>query len=179
MCCASQGCTGFMLKKKICMVGAFAVGKTSLVKRYVEGIFDDKYLTTIGVKISKKTLEVDHVDMELILWDIEGEDEFTKVRTSYLKGAAALILVIDGTRRETVDIALGIRDAADAVARQPHKCVAIVNKSDLREEWEVTRDDIKHIQSLGIPVLKTSAKNDNGVEKAFESIGRRTIDQYD
>ena len=67
-----------MIQKKICMLGAFAVGKTSLVKQYVSGIFSEKYHTTVGVKIDKKMVEVDGQSMTLILWDLHGEDEFSK-----------------------------------------------------------------------------------------------------
>jgi GTPase SAR1 family protein len=66
------------------MLGAYAVGKTSLVARFVRGIFSDKYLTTVGVKIDKKTIEIANREMSLILWDLAGEDEFYQVRRSYL-----------------------------------------------------------------------------------------------
>ena len=77
-----------MLQKKICLLGAFGVGKTSLVRRYVDTIFSDAYLTTVGVKIDKKLLTVGGEQMALILWDIAGEDDIAAVRVSYLRGAA-------------------------------------------------------------------------------------------
>ena len=160
------------------MVGAFAVGKTSLVRRYVRGIFDEKYLTTIGVKIDKKTVMVGDIEVELILWDIEGEDEFTKVRTSYLKGASALLLVIDGTRRDSLDIALAIRLAANESVRDPYQCVALINKSDLQHQWEVTEKDIESIESMGVSVFKTSAKSNLGIEGVFDAVSRLVLNSH-
>src|ERR1051325_7234218 len=74
-----------LIQKKICMLGAYAVGKTSLVARFVRSIFSEKYHTTIGVKIDKKTLRVDDQELSLILWDLAGEDDFYQVRMSYLR----------------------------------------------------------------------------------------------
>src|SRR4026209_2201357 len=94
-----------MLQKKICMLGGFGVGKTSLVSRFVTSIFSDTYLTTIGVKIDKKTFAVDAHEMTLMLWDIYGQDEFQTVRDSYLRGASGYLLVADGTRYATPETA--------------------------------------------------------------------------
>jgi small GTP-binding protein len=87
-----------MMQKKICMLGAFAVGKTSLVARFVESIFSDRYHTTVGVKIEKKTLQVSGQQWNLIVWDLAGEDEFMQIRMSYLRGSSGYLLVADGTR---------------------------------------------------------------------------------
>ena len=92
-----------MIQKKICMVGAFATGKTSLVSRFVKSIFSDIYLTTVGVKIDKKLINFKDYELNLILWDIHGEDEFQKVRMSYMRGASGYFLVVDGTRRYTLE----------------------------------------------------------------------------
>ena len=81
-----------MVQKKVCMLGSFSVGKTSLVRRFVESIFSDTYLTTVGVKIDKKALQVDGNDATLMLWDIYGEDDFQKLRMSYLRGASGFLL---------------------------------------------------------------------------------------
>src|SRR5262245_38185024 len=97
-----------MLQKKVCMVGAFSVGKTSLVRRYVQSIFSDAYLTTVGVKIEKKVVSVGAEPVTLILWDIAGEDDVTSIRTSYLRGAAGYFLVVDVNRAETLDVARSI-----------------------------------------------------------------------
>jgi len=73
-----------MIKKKIVMLGSFAVGKTSLVQRFVNSIFSEKYLTTIGVKIDQKIVNVNDKEVNLLLWDIHGEDDYQKMVLSQL-----------------------------------------------------------------------------------------------
>ncbi|MEM8768253.1 MAG: Rab family GTPase, partial [Pseudomonadota bacterium] len=102
------------MKKKICMLGAFAVGKTSLVQQFAHGLFSERYLSTIGVRVEKKALEVGGTPVELLVWDLHGEDDFQTVRTSYVRGAAGCLYVVDGTRRETLDVALELRDRIEA-----------------------------------------------------------------
>jgi len=87
-----------MIKKKICMVGDFSVGKTSLTQKFVNNVFSEKYLTTIGVKID--TVEVN--ETKLIVWDVAGRDSLSPINASYLVGAAGVVLVADGTRPSTV-----------------------------------------------------------------------------
>ena len=87
------------------MLGAYAVGKTSLVRQYVYSIFGGRYQSTIGVKIDSKQMQIDGQQIELILWDLAGEEESINVRSSYLRGSAGAVLVADGTRGETLDVA--------------------------------------------------------------------------
>lgn len=91
-----------MIRTKVCMLGPFAVGKTSFVKRFVESIFSDKYKTTIGVQISKKVITIESTDVQLMIWDIEGADDFIKMTTRYLNGATGCVLVVDGIRPNTL-----------------------------------------------------------------------------
>ena len=88
-----------MIQKKVCMIGASGVGKTSLVAKFVHSIFSEKYLTTVGVKIDKKTVKVGDDDVMLMLWDLAGDDDFQRLQTSYLRGTSGFLLVADGTRR--------------------------------------------------------------------------------
>src|SRR5512136_3486341 len=90
-----------VIQKKVCLLGDFGVGKTSLVRRFVEGRFDDKYLSTIGVRISRKTLLRSGGTLNLLLWDLAGAQEFN-TQSSYLAGVAAALIVCDLTRRETL-----------------------------------------------------------------------------
>ncbi|HNO94753.1 MAG TPA: hypothetical protein PKJ84_11315, partial [Anaerolineales bacterium] len=71
------------IQKKICLLGDFGVGKTSLVQRFVEGRFDDKYLSTMGVKISRKTLKRSYGKLNLLIWDVAGSNGFESSGTSY------------------------------------------------------------------------------------------------
>jgi small GTP-binding protein len=155
-----------MVRKKICMLGAFAVGKTSLVTRFVESIFSEKYHTTMGVRIEKKTLQLGGKEWHLIIWDLAGEDEFLQIRPSYLRGSSGYLLVADGTRRATLDAAVNIqqrvRDTIGDVL-----FVLILNKSDLADEWEVAERTMEALSKKGWTWLKASAKTGAGVEEAF------------
>jgi small GTP-binding protein len=157
-----------MIQKKVCMLGAFAVGKTSLVSRFVSSIFSEKYMTTVGVKIDKKTVQVEEHQVDLILWDIYGEDDFQKVRMSYMRGASGYLLVADGTRRATLETAYALHDSARrAIGRAPF--VLVLNKSDLVDAWEV---DDNLVPEQGWDVVRTSAKTGAGVEDAFLTLAR-------
>lgn len=155
-----------MMQKKVCMLGGFAVGKTSLVRRFVTNVFSEHYQTTIGVTVEKKTVTVDHQDVMLMLWDLYGEDEFQHVRESYLRGSSGYILVIDGTRKATLDTA---RLLQQTVVRTvgPLPFVAIINKSDLRSEWEIDQPVIEQLREQGWSVFFGSAKLGQGVDELF------------
>ncbi len=162
-----------MLQKKICLLGAFGVGKTSLTRRFVDSIFSDTYLTTVGVKIDKKELSIDGGDkISLIMWDIAGEDEVSAVRTSYLRGAAGYLLVVDMTRAQTLEVAGNIQQrVATEIGDIPFLC--LLNKIDLEEEREVSEDSLQARRDAGWNILRTSAKTGEGVEEAFLELGRR------
>ena len=164
-----------MIKKKICMLGAFAVGKTSLVQRYVTGIFSEKYFTTIGVKIDKKTVAGNEQVVELLLWDIYGEDRFLNVQASYLRGASGYFLVIDGTRRETLETARILQDRAEeAIGKVPF--VVVINKSDLKSEWEIDTPILDESLRGSIAVIETSAKTGRGVEEIFTTLTNKMME---
>ncbi len=163
-----------MIKKKICMIGAFAVGKTSLVRRFVTSVFTEKYLTTVGVKIDKKTVFFNGKEIDLILWDIHGEDEFQKVRTSYLRGASGYLLVVDGTRQSTLETALLLnKRVVDAIGDVPFIC--LINKSDRKNEWEFDESVLRTSSGRELKVMNTSAKNGQGVEEAFLLLTEKMI----
>ena len=160
-----------MIQKKICLLGGFGVGKTSLVARFVHSIFSDKYLTTIGVKIEKKSLVVDETQVELDVWDIYGHDDFQKLRLSYLRGASGYLLVADGTRRETLETAVELqRLAEDSIGRVPF--LLAVNKADLRDQWQIDAAALDERTRAGWHVVETSAKTGDMVEGAFSTLAR-------
>ncbi len=164
-----------MIKKKICMLGAFAVGKTSLVRQYVHSIFSEKYQTTVGVKIDKKTLDLDGGPVDLILWDIHGEDAFQTVRTSYLRGASGILIVVDGTRRATLDTAFDLQQRArDNLGAVP--IIFVFNKSDLSAQWEIEASAIERVAQEGIAAINTSAKTGQGVPEIFEKIAQAMLE---
>ncbi len=156
------------------MLGSFAVGKTSLVSRFVTGIFTEKYQSTVGVKIDKKKVLYEGSDVNLIVWDLHGEDEFQKISTRFLRGSSGLIYVADGTRPSTFNTALKIRERAKSIIGEiPH--VVVLNKSDLESEWNVDQNQLERITKEGVPSYATSAKNSSGVEDTFDEITRQVM----
>jgi small GTP-binding protein len=161
-----------MIQKKICMLGATGVGKTSLVSQFVSSVFSEKYLTTIGVKVDKKTLAVNGTELTLLLWDIYGQDEFQTVRTSYLKGATGYLLVADGTRQQTLDTARELQKTAEG-AIGPVPFVLVLNKSDLAGEWRIDDKTLWKMAEEGWTIVRTSAKTGAGVEDAFLKLAEK------
>jgi hypothetical protein len=161
-----------MIQKKICMLGASAVGKTSLVSRFVRSLFSDKYHTTVGVKVDKKVVALGQEQMDLLLWDLYGEDEFQRMRASYLRGSSGYVLVVDGTRRETLEKAIVLQNRTEeAIGKVPF--VLVVNKADLAEKWEIDDLAVEELGKRGWPAFKTSAKTGEGVEQAFLALARK------
>jgi len=157
-----------MIQKKVCMLGGFAVGKTSLVARFVTSIFSDKYLTTVGVKIEKKSVQVSNQQLDLVLWDIYGDDEFQRVRMSYLRGASGYLLVVDPTRKATLETAIALQDSAEkTIGRVPF--ILVLNKADLIDQWEI---DEHALDDRNWTIVRTSAKTGAGVEEAFLALAR-------
>ena len=161
-----------MYKKKVCMVGAFAVGKTSLVQRFVTGIFSSRYLTTVGVKIDNKDVDVDGDTVQLLLWDIQGEDELSSVPMNYLKGASAIIYVVDGTRLETLATAMDIKQEVESRFEGGVPSIVLFNKSDLADSWEISAEMISEVEATGTLTILTSSKEGSGVNTAFNLITR-------
>ena len=163
-----------ILQKKVCMLGAYAVGKTSLVSRFVRSIFSDKYQTTVGVKIDKKTVRLGDQELSLILWDLAGEDEYIQVRMSYLRGSAGYLLVADGMRRATLDTAIELQQRAEAeIGELPF--ILLINKLDVIDDWEIKESDIASLSSSGWRVVATSAKTGVGVQETFLALGQKTL----
>jgi len=165
-----------MIQKKICMLGAFAVGKTSLVQRFVQSIFSEKYHSTIGVKVDKKCTSVDGQDINLILWDIHGEETFKKIQTSYLRGSSGYLLVVDGTRLETLDIAMKIRERVEMeIGVLPF--VLVLNKCDLTDAWAISAEVEMELEQQGIVLFKSSAKSGQNVEAAFQFLAEKVMEK--
>jgi small GTP-binding protein len=161
------------LQKKICMLGGFSVGKTSLVKRYVHSVFSETYLTTVGVKIDKKTVDLADKTVNLILWDLAGEDDINSFRITNLRGAAGYVLVADGTRPSTLDVALSLRERVEAECG-PLPFVMLLNKSDLKEQWAVSDTELAGLRERGWWVQPSSARTGENVDDAFKDLAVRT-----
>jgi small GTP-binding protein len=162
-----------MMQKKVCMVGLFATGKTSLVQRFVHSRFSERYLSTVGVKIDRKEVEVDGTGITLLLWDLAGRDGFEDITPSYLRGSHGILYVADGTRRETWEQLSGLRTLArDAAGDVPS--VLAINKADLTDQWALARSEEQQLAAEW-DVVRTSAKTGDGVEEIFRRLGRGTL----
>jgi small GTP-binding protein len=163
-----------MLQKKICMLGSFAVGKTSLVRRFVESIYSDVYQTTVGVKIDKKNVMVGEKEVSLVLWDIYGEDDYQKMRWTYMRGASGYLLVADGTRKATLENAFTLEQKVrEEVGAIPF--VFVINKSDLIRDWELDSAIESQMTAQGWSILRSSAKTGEGVEDSFSLLAQKML----
>jgi small GTP-binding protein len=163
-----------MQKKKICILGSYGVGKTSLVARFVHSMFADKYHTTVGVKIDKKVLTIDGEEVTLMLWDMAGEEDGAPIRLNQVRDVAGYLLVADGTRSRTLDVARSIHDRVESeVGVRPF--LLLVNKADLRGAWEIPDSALGELAHAGWTVLETSARSGEHVEEAFFSLASRML----
>jgi len=162
------------LQKKICMIGGFSVGKTSLVRRFVESIFDERYQTTIGVKIDRKRVAVRGQTVNLIVWDLAGDDDLEQLRMSHLRGASGYILVADGCRSATLDQALSLHERITSVLG-PTPFVVALNKEDLADEWEIGDRETNGVAQHGWTIFRTSARTGHNVENLFLTLAEKML----
>lgn len=158
------------LSRKISLLGDFAVGKTSTVARSVRNTFSDAYLTTVGVRVDTKTIvHADGHSLRLVLWDIAGANSLDQMRANYIGGTHGLLLVADGTRADTVGIAMGLYEQAIRLLGRKLPAVLLLNKCDLAGEWEVPPERIRDLAQQ-LPVFSASARTGEGVEEAFAAL---------
>ena len=157
------------LAHKVCLLGDFGVGKTSLVSRFVRNTFSDKYLTTVGVKVDSKEVALDERGpVRLVVWDIAGKSALDALNMSYLRGASGLLLVADGTREPTMRTAIDLILQSRSQLPDAH-AVLLVNKLDLVERWEVAPSTLAELRKT-LAVIETSALSGDGVEQAFAEL---------
>ena len=157
-----------MIQKKVCMLGADGVGKTSLVRRYVESVFSERYHSTLGVKVDKKLVTAGGREVSLILWDLAGMDELSSVPSSYLRGSSGYLIVVDGTRPATFENAERLQSGVASVLGDVPFLV-LLNKSDLSAQWRLGDGD-RQCADRGWASQHTSAKLGDGVELAFSRL---------
>ncbi|MDA0812788.1 MAG: GTP-binding protein [Verrucomicrobia bacterium] len=161
------------LKKKLCLIGSFGVGKTILVSKYVKGIFSEKYLSTVGVMISQKTVEIGDCEVLLMVWDLAGEDDFQGLRLSFIKGASGVLFVADGTRAETLRLTQQhMERLGEFYSDIP--TLLLLNKADLQDQWDIAEAHLDEVRGK-VKVFRTSAKTGENVEEAFVRITEMMI----
>lgn len=151
---------------KIIVCGDYAVGKTTLLRRYTELKFTEDYLPTLGVNMLRKEMEFANNKVKLMLWDVAGQELYAQVREQFYVGTKGAILVYDVTRPESfVNISKWRKEILDVV-KNPVYCILVGNKIDL--EHKVTTEEGKKLaKELNMPFLETSARTGTGIEKAF------------
>jgi small GTP-binding protein len=159
---------------KLCLLGDGAVGKTSLVRRFVFDVFDDKYLTSFGTKVSKKSMNVDDSTVDLMIWDILGQKSQEVLHAAYYRGAAGALAVCDFTRPDTMkSLKTWAGSFRSVVGDKP--ILILGNKSDLDKTYTLA-ELLAFGSSIGCDVLETSAKTGLNVENAFATIGKKLLD---
>ena len=172
-------------KFKICLVGESAVGKTSLINKYVFNMFDDKYITTIGTKHSKKKIKLKHpkddgvTDVSMVIWDIMGQSGFIQLlQDAYFSGAQGIIAVCDNTRKNTLsDLSNWINAVYNITEEIP--VVILGNKCDLEDDQEVGLSELRSFASRyekTVPYL-SSAKTGLNVELAFKTLSEKILEE--
>ena len=165
------------LQQKICLLGDFGVGKTSLVRRFVEGKFEEKYLSTVGVNISRKALQLGNVGLTYLLWDLNGGSRFDVMLASYCGGAVGAIIVGDLSRAETFE-KMGYYAENFKKLRPQGRLIFVGNKADLQQsEWRIDPAHISHLAHTydDAPMFLTSAKSGSLVEEVFLKLGELTL----
>lgn len=158
-----------MIKKKICLIGEFGVGKTSLVSNFITGNFSDRYLSTIGVGINQKLVHTRFGEMNLIIWDIAGEQENAPLNTIYLSGVSGYIIVCDATQGNSEEIAQKMINIVEkSEGSFPH--VIVLNKADKLFNLASAVEQKISLEEMGEKVFITSAKTGNSVEEAFMTL---------
>lgn len=157
-------------------MGDFSVGKTSLVARFVKNAFSDKYLTTVGVKMDTKVVEVsDQLTAKLVLWDIAGDSSLNPKTKSYLRGTSGFIFVVDGTRISTFNSMLQLKEDIDQLLGQV-PFVVLLNKHDLVTEWDIAESSVEDLKAQGWQVFYSSAKTGENVETAFMNLTQKMVE---
>jgi small GTP-binding protein len=171
------------ISQKMCMIGDFGVGKTSLIRRFVDRQFSDQYLSTVGVKISRKAVELEQSGdnpakvVQLLIWDLEGHTKFKAIAPSYLQGAKGALVVGDVSRSETIDrlcehIQLFLSVNPGGVI------ILALNKTDLVDPQKLeTLVELARNQQTNqvLAVYKTSAKTGENVDEIFRTLALKMI----
>ena len=159
--------------RKVCLIGDGAVGKTSLVRRYVLDVFGDDYISTFGAKVSKKVMTFDDVELTLMIWDILGQKNGASMHSAYFSGANGALVVCDGTRPETLEgLNSWYAEFSQVAGKVP--VIPLANKCDL--PTKVSKESMASVsRAIGQDFRRTSAKTGEGVEEAFLQLGRPVL----
>jgi GTPase SAR1 family protein len=188
-----------VVTKKVCIFGAHGVGKRSLTSRFRDNTEAERYRASIGVQISKKEVVVGNQSATMMVWSVTDLDHFDISLMNYSRGMSGYLLVADGTRPSTLERAREIYEQISSFEEQPPSVeeisdaephankpyvqfpyrevpfILLLNKSDLVEQWRIEKSNLEMLANKGWPVSVVSAKENEGVDEAFLSLGRRML----
>lgn len=163
------------LRRKVCLLGAPGVGKTSLVRRFVEGKFDPDYELSVAMAIFKRTVEIGDISLQMVLWDPEGREGAAQYNASFISGASGLMFVVDGTKPRTLDHLLEAHTKGRGfIGSRP--AVLIVNKSDLTADFALTKSQVDAAGKLDWHLIQASAKAGDNVDEAFMKLAELMLE---
>jgi GTPase SAR1 family protein len=188
-----------MVTRKVCIFGAHGAGKRTLTSKLQDNREAERYTATLGVQISKKEVVVGNQSVTMMVWSVADLDNFDAIMMNYSRGMSGYLLVADGTRPSTLERAReiyeqlcsfeqpppsaeqtqdGEPDANKPYVQFPYRevpFILLLNKSDLVEQWRIEKSNLGMLANKGWPVQVVSAKENEGVEEAFLSLGRRIL----
>ena len=164
---------------KVLLVGNSDVGKSSLILRYVDQIWNDVFVPTIGVDFKVKSLEIENKSIKLQIWDTAGQERFRNVISSYFKGEHGILLIFDITSRDSFkELENWLAEVEKNASTQILK-ILIGNKCDLEEEREISKDEGEAFAMRnGMQYIETSAKINTNVNEAFEALSKIMVEYY-
>ena len=164
---------------KLVLIGDTCVGKSCILVRFSDDIFDDNYVTTIGVDFRFKTMVVKNKVVKIQIWDTAGQERYRSITTAYYRGAAAIIICCDCTNRESFDnIKNWIEEISKYTDNDSVNKIVFLNKCDLNEERCIKKEEIEQAsKENGIKILEVSAKTGEGIDAGFEYIIEKLIDK--
>lgn len=163
------------LRRKVCLLGATGVGKTSLVRRFAENRFDDEHDSSIALSIFKGCLELDDISLEMMLWDPARSDASDQYNRSFISGASGLVFVVDATRAQTLDELLEAQvKERGFIGVRP--AVLIVNKSDLKEDFVLSDAQLGAARNVSWHIVHASAKTGDQVQQAFTKLAELMLE---
>ena len=164
------------VKVKICLLGNPAVGKTSLIRKFVYDVYSDKYIGTLGTKVSKKVVNIGDKQVTMLIWDLMGEHEFRRIQMTAFKGTQGALIVCDLSRKETLEgFDFWPKSLFEVTGELP--IIFLGNKNDLPNK-EITESDIKpYAEKYGTEYYLTSAKTGEHVEEAFHNLARKIVER--